>query len=86
MNVFLKFECSSLKWTRFGMIADLDCYLNPCAKSLVEQPGFSGFQTRLTRLSQCAKSLVNHGFPGKSGESGLPENQENQALPDYQSG
>ena len=33
-----------------------------------------------------AKSLVNHGFPGKSGESGLPENQENQALPDYQSG
>ena len=54
----------------------------PCAKSLVK-PGF----TRVQGCKPgCAKSLVNHGFPGKSGESGLPENQENQALPDYQSG
>ena len=54
----------------------------PCAKGLVKpgftrvqawlnQPDFSGFQTRLTRLYH------NQGIPGNPG---YPKNQENQTL------
>ena len=29
---FSKFECPSLKWARFGMIADFDCYLHQSSR------------------------------------------------------
>ena len=25
---FIKYECQTLKWARFGIVVDLDCYLH----------------------------------------------------------
>ena len=37
----IKFDCQSLKWARFGTVADLDCYLRVPVLFKVEPRGFS---------------------------------------------
>ena len=36
----IEFDCQSLKWVRFGAIADLDCYLHQSSCLLVNSSEF----------------------------------------------
>ena len=58
---FIKFDCQSLKWPRFGTVADLDCYLHQssCFGFKVEPRGFSSVTLSLVFLRVC---LFHFGY------------------------
>ena len=68
-TVILNFTLAPKAWLNQGL---------PGCKPGWTNQTFLVFKPGLPDFTECAKSLVNQGIPGKSGKPGYSKNQENQ--------